>query len=132
MKTEIIERRHFLRRLFGVLGVTVAGTESKAEKRRVLIQECQVAGFQFHSGDAVWSDLDVGAALSLVREQSNQHDADAVAVWFHDHQLGYIPRGDNSAVAQMLDRGESLAARITQLKVAEEPWERIRIEVSLV
>ena len=112
--------------------MSVAGTQAKAEKRRVLIQECKVAGFQFHSGEDVWADLSVGDALALVREQSNQHDASAVAVWFHDHQLGYIPRGDNSAIAQMLDRGESLTARITQLKVADDPWERIRIEVSLV
>ena len=127
-----MKRRTFFRRLFGSLGATVASPTIGAEDRSVLIQESPIAGFQFHSGDAIWSSLDVGEELTLVRESSNTHDPDAVAVYYHEDMLGYVPRGDNRAIAQMLDRGESLEARISKLLIEEDPWERIRITISLV
>jgi len=127
-----VKRRTFFRRLFGSLGATVASPHIGAEDRSVLIQESPIAGFQFHRGDAIWASLDVGEELALVRESSNTHDPNAVALYFHDEKLGYVPRGDNRAIAQMLDRGESLDARISKLLVEEDPWERIRITISLV
>ena len=127
-----MKRRTFFRRLFGSLGATVASPHIGAEDRSVLIQESPIAGFQFHRGDAIWASLDVGEELALVRESTNTHDPDAVALYFHDEKLGYVPRGDNRAIAQMLDRGESLEARISKLLVEEDPWERIRITISLV
>ena len=127
-----MKRRTFFRRLFGSLGAAVTSPPVGAEDRSVLIQESPIAGFQFHRGDTIWSSLDVGEELTLVRESSNTHDPDAVAVYYHEDMLGYVPRGDNRAIAQMLDRGESLEARISKLLIEEDPWERIRITVSLV
>ena len=127
-----MKRRTFFRRLFGSLGAAVASPPIGAEGRTVLIQESPIAGFQFHHGDEIWSSLDVGETLALVRESSNTHDPDAVAVYFHDQQLGYVPRGENGAIAQMLDRGETLEARISKLLLEGDPWERIRITISLL
>ena len=47
------------------------------------------------------------------------------------HKLGYVPRIENHAVSQLLDRGEKLSARIVELKQSRDPWERIRFEVLL-
>ena len=127
-----MKRRTFFRRLFGSLGAAATSPPIGAEDRSVLIQGSPIAGFQFHRGDAIWSSLDVGEELTLLRESSNTHDPDAVAVYFHEQMLGYVPRGDNHAIAQMLERGESLEARISKLLVDEDPWERIRISISLV
>jgi hypothetical protein len=132
LKAQAMQRRTFFRRLFGSLGAAVTGAPLGAADRSVVIQECQIAGFQFHRGDAIWSSLTLGDELSVIREASNEHDADAVAVYFQDQKLGYVPRGENHAIAQMLDRGESLEACITKLMAGEDPWERIRISISLV
>jgi maltooligosyltrehalose synthase len=45
--------------------------------------------------------------------------------------LNYLPRTANAAVAQMLDRGEQLRARIAQLHLSPDPWERVRVAVEL-
>jgi hypothetical protein len=127
-----MKRRTFFRRLFGSVGATLAGSVVTADERSVLIQESPIAGFQFHSGDAIWSALGVGDELRLVRESSNAHDADAVAIYFNDDKLGYVPRAENSAISQMLDRGEDLQARISRLLVDEDPWQRVRISISRV
>ena len=96
-----------------------------------MIQDSPVAGFQFHRGDEIWPSLAVGAPLALVREPNNSHDTNAVAVYFQNHKLGYVPRGENSAISQMLDRGEILEASITKLSESEDPWERVRFRVFL-
>ena len=103
-----------------------------AKDRTVLIQESRIAGFQFHRGDSIWSSLDVGEELASVSESSNSHDPDAVAIYFQKEKLGYVPRAENNAIAQMLDRGETLNARIRKLMIEEDPWERVRITISLV
>lgn len=126
-----MKRRTFFQRLFGSLGAAVASPVVVAGNRTVLIQESPVAGFQFHSGDTVWASLAVGEPLELVREPSNSHDPDAVAVYFQENKLGYVPRGENRAVAQMLDRGEKLAATISRLSVDDDPWQRVRFSVFL-
>ena len=126
-----MQRRTFFRRLFGSLGAAVASQSVSAVDRSVLIQESPIAGFQFHHGDAIWTSLGVGQKLELVRESSNIHDSDAVAIYFQKKQLGYVPRGDNRAIAQLLDRGENLEARISKLLVDGDPWERIRITITL-
>jgi len=55
-----------------------------------------------------------------------------VAVYFKKDKLGYVPSGENGAVAQMLDRGEKLVAKIVRLTVDEDPWQRVRFDVFLV
>jgi hypothetical protein len=44
-------------------------------------------------------------------------------------KLGYIPRLDNAAASQLLDRGERLEAVIAGLKNSINPWDRIKVEV---
>ena len=126
-----MKRRTFFRRLFGSLGATVASPNIGAKDRSVLIQESPIAGFQFHEGDAIWASLAVGEELALMREATNTHDPDAVAVYFRKNKLGYVPRAENKVIAQMLDRGENLEASITKLHVTDDPWDRVRFSVFL-
>ena len=97
-----------------------------------LLQESPVAGFQHHRGVAIWPFLQEGEKLNLVRESINQYDPNAVAVYFRNDKLGYLPRRENATIAQMLDRGERLDARIVRLLDEENPWRRVRCQVSLL
>lgn len=127
-----MQRRTFVQRLFGSVGAAATGAGIPVAARSVLIQTSPIAGFQFHEGDAIWPSLAVGEKLELVREAANTNDSDAVAVYFQKQQLGYVPRGENSVVANLLDRGERVEARITELRVEEDPWQRVRFSVFLV
>ena len=126
-----MNRRIFFQRLLGVLGLVAVAPAVAAAKRSALIQESPLAGFQFYEGEFVWSSLKVGKELTLVREADNIHDPNAVAVYFHEEQLGYVPRVDNTAIAQMLDRGEHLSASITKLNATDDPWDRVWFSVFL-
>lgn len=67
-----------------------------------------------------------------MREPNNPHDARAVCIDWHGRKLGYLPRVENAAVAQMMDRGERLEARIVELRTSEDPWKRVEVAVELV
>lgn len=103
---------------------------ARAEAPRLIIQRAPLAGFTYHAGPAVWSQLHEGDALTLVREANNPHDSLAVRVDWRDQKLGYLPRTDNGAVARALDRGTPLLVRISRLREHPDPRQRIEVEVS--
>lgn len=104
----------------------------QAQTVKLLVQSSPLAGFQYHAGTAVWEELGVGDALTLVREPQNPHDVRAVRVEWRGRQLGYLPRAENEAVAAAMDRGERVVARIAALEKHRNPWRRVRIEVFVV
>ena len=111
--------------------VPLPAAAAPAAVRLVIVQASPVAGFQYHAGEHVWPLLRVGDRLDLVREADNTHDEPAVRVDWNGEPLGYVPRLENVAVAQMLDRGEALHARVTALAESRNPWERVELEVVL-
>ena len=116
--------------LIAVLMAPSAQLHAQASAR-ILVQSSPLAGFQFHEGKALWEQMKVGDALTLVREPDNVHDPRAVRVEWQGHKLGYVPRTENEAVARQLDRGNPLEARIVQLRRHRDPWKRLEFEVFL-
>jgi hypothetical protein len=127
-----MSRRTFLRSLLGVSALLpLTRTARAARATPFLIQQSPLAGFQYHAGESLWGQLREGDALQLVRESANPYDPRAVRVDWRGQKLGYVPRMENAAVAQMLDRGERLTARVERLQLSTNPWERVRLAVEL-
>ena len=117
------------------------------EYRQVLFKECAVAGVSFHvdPDDELWEELYEGAEVALVRERSNPHDSNAVAIALADDYggdpdsfdfdfiLGYVPRSENEALACLLDAGyeEKISAKITTLRRYGNTNSRLRITIYL-
>ncbi len=95
----------------------------------IVLQDSPLAGFQYHAGKALWPRMQVGDALTLVREADNRHDAKAVRVEWRGHKIGYVPRRENADVARLLDAGQALEARIVRLAEVRDPWSRVRFEI---
>ena len=95
----------------------------------ILLQDSPLAGFQYHAGKALWPRMQVGDALTLVREPDNRHDAKAVRVEWQGHKIGYVPRRENADVARFMDGGQTLVARINRLAEVRDPWSRVRFEI---
>jgi hypothetical protein len=100
--------------------------------RRLILQESPLAGFQYHRAAAIWPFLQVGEKLQLKRETCNPHDPYAVAVWFRNEHLGYVPRRENRTLAKLLDQGIPLEASLTRLLDEGNPWRKIRFRVEMI
>ena len=95
----------------------------------MLVQSSPLAGFRYYQGKDLWDEMKVGDTLVLVREAGNPHDGNAVRVEWQGHPLGYVPRRENRTVAQHLDRGGHVEARISKLQKHPNAWQRIEFEV---
>lgn len=128
-----MNRRRFFISLAALATAPLAAARptAPAATRRILLQESPLAGFQYHEGERLWPRLRPGQPLTLSREPDNPHDPRAVRVDFQGHKLGYLPRTENSAVSQLLDRGERIGARIARLRETPDPWARIGLAVEL-
>ena len=126
-----MSRRAFLKSLTALAGGFVLPAAHARTSRQAwkIVQTFPVAGFQYHSGEALWQQLAAGQPLTLMREADNPYDPRAVCVDWQGYKLGYIPRLDNATVAQLLDRGETLGAAIAKLEDSSNPWDRIEVEV---
>jgi len=124
--------RRGLIKAIGVLLTVPLVTKAKPVKPSLLLQHSPVAGLQYYEGERVWSQFQLNQLLTLQREADNPYDKRAVVIYWNDAKLGYIPRRDNAAISQMLDRGEKLQVQILQLNDADAYWKRMQVAVSVV
>lgn len=97
-----------------------------------LLQTMSVAGFQYYDGKQVWEQLAVGDPVRLAREPNNSYDEYAIEVFWQNWKLGYVPRGKNRTLATRLDRGEPVAAWISDKQPVLHSWGSLEIEVGLI
>jgi hypothetical protein len=109
----------------------VAASAQERGSSEIVVQISLTAGLRYHEAKAVWDQMKVGDALTLVREPANPHDSNAVRVDWNGHQLGYIPRTENEAVARQMDRGNKLEARIAKLTQYRNHRRKLEFEVFL-
>jgi len=126
-----MNRRGFLQTLFqGVVYLPLLPVVALASPaRQVIVQQSPIAGFQYYEGEKIFYSLRLNTPLQLKRDLKNVYDKHAVAIYTQGKKLGFVPKADNTAVAQMLDRNERISARIVELTISEDPWERVRFEV---
>ena len=115
-----------------IISLVLALPHARAEEVKVLVQSSPLAGSQYYALSSVWGEIRTGDKLLLKREPENRHDANAIRVEWTGHQLGFVPRAENRALAAAMDRGEKVEARVARLKRHRNPWQRVEFEVYLV
>ena len=68
------------------------------EPSRVLLS-FHIAGFQYADGALVLGDLKAGDKLTLCAERDNPHDPEAVAIYYGNTKLGYVPGNEVGPLA---------------------------------
>lgn len=92
---------------------------------------CNVAAFTYHEGCEVFDKLKIGKKVTLVREDENPYDHNAVAIFFSEAHIGYIPRRKNETIAKFLDLGyaDIFDARIQSVEPTAHPEEQVSIVI---
>lgn len=109
--------------------LTLSFTHAAPLTANLLLQDSPLAGFQFHAGKKLWSQMRVGDTLTLVREPDNVYDARAIRVEWQGQHIGYVPRRENTDIARLMDNGVPVFARISRLAQSRDPWARVRFEI---
>lgn len=98
--------------------------------REILVLQCLVAGTSFRKLDKVQDDLKETVRLEMKREGDNEFDQFAVALWFANTKVGYIPKDKNEVLARLMDAGKQFYATI-HAKEMEGNWLKLEIKVML-
>jgi len=100
------------------------------EKKSNLLTSFQIAGFTYYEGALAFKHLTIGKKLKLIAEPENRNDDHAVALYMENFKLGYVPRGDNKAVALLLNNGyDAFEALVQQINPEEHPEAQVRVAV---
>jgi len=99
-------------------------------KEKVIYSAC-VAGFQYYEGNKILQLLSQNDVLTLSRQPNNRYDERAIEIFWKSHKIGYIPMADNLILANMLDSGIALQAKIKAVKPQNPDWKKVKVNVYL-
>ena len=104
----------------------------KVENKRHLAN-FHIAGFGYWDAAEAFEQLKVGTLLELRREPDNRFDAYAVAIYFGEYKLGFIPRTDNREISKYLEMGygDIYETRIIRLSPQEHPEQQVEVTVKI-
>lgn len=106
--------------------------ENRQEMKRHLAN-FHIAGFGYWDGCEAFESLKIGTQLDLVREEDNRFDPYAVAIYYKDFKLGFIPRGENREISKFLDMdwNDLFVVRVTRLTPDEHPESQVEVVVHI-
>lgn len=105
--------------------------------KKLFFMDCHLAGRKYHDADEVWDELKVGTTLKLERDKENRLDPYAVMVVFEkdgeEYKLGYIPRGENETIANILEMGWNVIfeCRISKINEEAHPEKQVHLTIKI-
>ena len=100
--------------------------EKKIDRKQLL--NFKIAGFSYYEGAVVFQELKNSTLLQLVPELDNRYDKNAVALYYNDYKLGYLPRQENRIIARLLQLGvDCFEASIQHLDPTRNPEEQVGV-----
>lgn len=104
------------------------------KKNKAEFLNCNLAGFGHTEGYLVLDQMKPGDKLMMVHEDENKYDHDAVALFYGDLHVGYIPRPLNTQLAMFLDygHGDIFECVITSVDKDAHPNQQLQIRINLL
>lgn len=103
------------------------------KKHREHLSHFMISGFTYYEGALVFKELQVGTELSLKYEEDNKFDARAIAIYYKEYKLGFIPRSENRIIYKLMKVGfTNFDVRIQQVDPQAHPEEQVGVVVHLV
>ena len=104
--------------------------EKRTEQRKHFLH-CNIAGFTYWDGCIAFEELKMGTILELVREEHNSHDPNAVAIYYKDMKLGFIPKRHNELLSQFIEMGHDAVFEVRVCQIDEEAHPELQVYVNV-
>lgn len=95
------------------------------------ITSFHIRGFQHWDGAIVLDELTSGKKLDIIPEPDNPYDPQAMAIYYMDVKLGYVPANENALFSLLAYYGhvDVFESRIIQIDREADPWDQVRVAV---
>ena len=128
MSNEIIPLSEELLALLGSGEINALGLP----KHEIFLLDIVVAGTTFCPVvPALRAELLPETMLRMVCCPDNEHDRHAIAIYYKENCLGYVPRELNLVISRLMDAGKEFYARVVEVKQLNE-WTRIAAKIFMV
>ncbi len=120
---------------FGLLtakGLTKPAFTFTEEEKTTALLKCCIAGYAYYQGEKVIDQLHPDLKLELKREPENPYDNKAIAIYFKNQKLGFIPRVNNKVIANIMDQKMPVFAKILKINPGNDVWDKVKVEVLMV
>lgn len=125
-----MNRSEFLRRLIGIAGIGFFSIPEIKATQKVYLLQTFVAGFRFYKSMELLQHMQQNDIVELKRIPENEHDAFAIALYWQQEMIGYLPAETNEVLARLMDaKALSLIGLITHLNHDAKPWENVAVAV---
>lgn len=105
----------------------------KKKIKREHLNHFPISGFTYYEGALAFNELEIGSPLRLEAEPENKYDARAVAIYYKEYKLGFIPRRENRIIYKLLEIGfTQFEIHVQQLDKQAHPEEQVGVVVHLV
>ncbi|GGP05937.1 hypothetical protein GCM10010992_24160 [Cloacibacterium rupense] len=95
----------------------------------ISVLNTEVAGTYYHHPEKFAQDISPESIITLKREPQNQFDALAIALYFGDLKIGYLPKAKNEVIANLMDAGKQFSAKVKQKTIHSDYNLQLDIEV---
>lgn len=121
-----MKRSDFLQRFIAIAGYGSFNLQTLIPKRKIYLQQFFVAGFRHYKGMEMLQHMEINDLLELRREPENAHDECAIALYWQQEKIGYMPSDLNEIISKLLDaQALPLLGMITHLNLEVKPWENV-------
>jgi hypothetical protein len=125
-----MKRSEFLNRLVGISGLGFLSVPEIADSRKIYLLQSFVAGFRFYKGMELLPNMQQNDIIELRRQPDNEHDEFAVALYWQQEMIGYLPATSNEIIARLMDAAAlQMVGVITHLEHNAKPWENVAVAV---
>lgn len=128
----LVSRRRFGIGMFSFGALSFRRSEAAPTHPGYELIRFYIAGFQYHGGPQVLSQMTVGDGLVLQTEPDNRHDPKAIRLEWQGCFVGYVPRSQNRLLCRLLAQGARLRGEIVQVSVTAPSWEAVKVRVHLL
>ena len=118
--------------LLTVKGLTKPAFTGTEEEKTTTLLKCYIAGYAYYQGEKLIDQLKPDLKLDLKREPENPYDNKAIAIYFKNHKLGFIPRVNNKVIANIMDQEINVFAKILNINPGNDVWDKVKVEVLMV
>lgn len=123
-------RSQFIKNVIGIFGIAKIPQELGIEYEKIYLLQFFVRGFQYYDGPKIINEINQSGLLTMVREPENKFDRKAIALYFDDRKIGYVPREDNVVLAKILDADLlTVQVEITHIEPKAADWEKIHAAI---
>lgn len=103
-------------------------------ENRCYFMRFKVAAVTYCEALFVISQLKPGTPLEMERDYDNRHDGNAIALYYNNYKVGYVPHSENIDLASFLDMGwgDIFDVRVSALNLDAHPKQRIEATIFII